>query len=203
MTQVQLLYTDDTANQTIWDPDFVMSMSEVNSYILALENFENIFKAVQMKGIGTFNLHGLRKIKRVHQLITLKEEIKEVNEWFDNDIESPCNHCTSPDRIVIEECQALLNESNNGKVIFKPATVVADIASVCATQWMSLGALEMFTKIVNRECKIGKVLLLNKIHDLDQIKTDLTGIGKDSLQKIFIIMSIRKELFNGQTFLSH
>ena len=127
----------------------------------------------------------------------MKEEIKEVNEWFDNDIESPCKHCTSLDRIVIEECQALLNESDNGKVIFKPATVVADIASVCVTQWMNLRALEMFTKIVNKECKIGKVLSLNKIHNIDQIKTDLTDIGKDSLQNrkndLILIMTPEKQ----------
>ena len=61
---------------------YVIPNSDVLSYLTVLEAFNGKIKEVEIKSIGSFNLQSLRKLQRLHQLVDLKEKVKEDNKWF-------------------------------------------------------------------------------------------------------------------------
>ena len=60
--------------------------------------------------MGNFNVHSLRKLQRMHQLINLKARVKNEDEWFQNkeNIEPPHNTCLPLDENASQECRQLL-----------------------------------------------------------------------------------------------
>ena len=91
---------------------------------------------------------------------------------------------------------------SNGKIIFKPSTVVADIASICCNQWLSLGAVTMFVRLINDQSTTARVLVFNNLCDISQIKSQLSNLNKNTFERIFIILNVRKDSFSGDTFQS-
>ena len=93
----------------IWDLNYVIPESDVLSYLPVLQAFKGDIKEVEVKGMGNFNVHSLRKLQRMHQLINLKARVKNEDEWFQNkeNIEPPHNTCLPLDENAIQECHQL------------------------------------------------------------------------------------------------
>ena len=135
----------------IWDLNYVIPESDVLSYLPVLQALKGDIKEVEVKVMGNFNVHSLRKLQRMHQLINLKARVKNEDEWFQNkeNIEPPHNTCLPLDENASQECHQLLKTKSNGKIIFKPSTVVADIASICCNQWLSKNPLNKYHFLIH------------------------------------------------------
>ena len=205
-TITSYMYTNaDSRNviTDIYELDCVIPNSDVLSYLTVQEAFNEEIEEVKIKSIGSFSLQSLRKLQRLHQLVNLKEKVKEENKWFhdrENELR-PQNNCLPLREKSIKECHNLLLSKSNGAVVFEPSTVQADIASICCNQWLSLGAITMFAHLINKHSTTSRVLVLNNLHTSEQAKTKLYDPEQISFERVIIILNVGIDSSTGETFL--